>query len=265
MITPNSPVSRNVNIKTDATSLAKAIRRVCVDKPSSPVRMLLRTEGISIWTHDLAKTMNIFLTDSVVDGLKVKEDCILLFSPDDFSDLLSTKFRGQEIQIQTKANEPIKIRNLNGSSVVYHPADEGDCAMVPDRWFMDKDAKGWIKIPQKNNESCTSKITISRESLKQGLVDMKVANAPYVVFNFGNTKSICTSGHWAAKANQSHSVIEAELEGEEVEIGLSNSLEKLLSICNGNTFIIYKHRDVPFVIIECSDMRLIIAENRRDA
>tara|TARA_R110002050_G_scaffold7274_2_gene28428 strand:+ start:33946 stop:34743 length:798 start_codon:yes stop_codon:yes gene_type:complete len=265
MITPNTSVNRNVNIQTDATSLAKAIRRVCVDKPSSPVRMLLRNEGISIWTHDMAKTMNIFLTDSEVDELKVKNDCILLISPDDFSDLLSTKFRGQQIQIQTKANQPIKIRNQTGSSVIYHPADEGDCAMVPDRWYMEKDDKGWIKIPQKNNESCTSKITISRASLKQGLIDMKVANAPYIVFNFSTTKSTCSSGHWASKANQSHSVIEAEVEGEDVEIGLSNSLEKLLSICNGDSFTIHKHKDVPFVTIECSDMRIIIAENRRDA
>tara|TARA_R110000851_G_scaffold108116_9_gene229036 strand:+ start:8041 stop:8838 length:798 start_codon:yes stop_codon:yes gene_type:complete len=264
MITPNSHVSRNAIIRVSASSLSKTLKRIVMDKPANPVRMLLTDDGVSIWTHDISGTMNLLLTDSKVDDLKVKEPCVLLISPDAFSDLLNTKFGNEIVQITTDANKPIEIKNRNGSRTVYHPADEDDCATVPDRWVMPKDKKGWVKIPQKDNEVCTTRITISRDSLSQGLVDMKVAKAPYIVFSFDKKSSTCSSGHWGAKNNQSYSSIEAEVEGEKVEINLSEILAGILSRCEGNTFVINKHKDVPFIVIECGDTTLIVAETIRE-
>jgi hypothetical protein len=87
MMTPNSEVSRTVTARANASSLSKALKRVVLDKPSSPVRMLLTDDGMSVWTHDISNTMNLLITNSKIDDLKVKEPCVLLLDPDGFSDL----------------------------------------------------------------------------------------------------------------------------------------------------------------------------------
>ena len=267
MITPNSHVSRNVKVRVSAAALAKTLKRIVMDKPASPVRMLLTDDGISIWTHDISNTMNLLLTNSKVDNLKVKEPCVLLIPPDSFADLLSTKFGNEIVEITTSANKPIVIENKGGSKTIFHPADEDDCAIIPDRWVMPKNKKGWIKIPQKNNEVCTTKITISRETFSQGLIDMKVANAPYVVFSFSNKKggvSTCASGHWGAKSNQSYSPIVAQVEGESVDINLAEILGGIISRCDGDIFTLHKHKEVPFIVIECGDTVIIAAETMKE-
>ena len=265
MPTPNSSVSRTANIRVDASALSKALTRVQLDNPCNPVKVLFTNDGISIWTHDQAKTMNVFLTESKIDDLKVKTDCVLLINPQDFANLLSTKFGGDKVLINTKANAPIIVKNKAGASVTYHPADEDDCAMVPDRWVLPKDKSGWIQIPQKNNEVCTSRITVSRAVLEQGSTDMKVANAPYVVFAFDPSDSTCQSGHWGSKTNQALTKVEAQVEGESVEIGFTNILDKALKITEGESFVLHKHKDVPFTVIENGDMTIIAAETRKEA
>ena len=265
MITPNSIVSRKVVARASASSLSKALKRVVMDKPASPVRVLLTDDGMSVWTHDISNTMNLLITNADIDDLKVKEPCVLLIDPEGFSDLLNTKFGNQVVQISTDANKPIVIQNKAGSKSVFHSADEDDCAIVPDRWLMPKDKKGWIQFPQQDNETATTRITITRDSLSQGIVDMKVAKTPYISFNYDKKKSLCEAGHWGSKTNQSSTPIEAVVEGEKIEIHLAEILASVLARCDDDSFIIHKHKEVPFIVIENGDAIVVVAETLREA
>jgi hypothetical protein len=220
---------------------------------------------MSVWTHDLAKTVQVLITESECAGLKVKEPCVLLIDPDPFANLLDHKFRGEMVQITTKANRPIIIKNRTGAKSIFHPADEDDCFMIPDRWLLPKDKDGWFLLPMKDNEVCTTKVTIDRINLLDGITDMKVANAPYVVFKFDPSKSSCSSGHWGTKTNQSHTNIKATVEGETVEVVFTESLGIVLSHTNEDTFVLYKHKDIPFVVIENGDTTIIATEAQRES
>lgn len=264
MLTPNSEVSRTASIRISANECADILRRVVLDKPSNPVRVLFTDEGVSVWTHDLAKTIQVLITDADV-ALKVKEPCVLLIDPEPFANLLDKKFSGEMVQITTKANRPIVIKNRAGAKSVFHPADEDDCFLIPDRWLLPKNDDGWFILPMKDNEVCTTKVTIDRHSLANGMTDMKVANAPYVVFNFGPKKSSCSSGHWGTKTNQSHTNIKATVEGDETEVVFTESLGVVLSHTDEDTFVLYKHKDIPFVVVESGDTTIIATEAQRES
>lgn len=271
MTTPNSPVSRTVKVMVRANSLAKQLTRVALDTPSQPVRVLFTKEGMSVWTHDLTKTMHVFLTHAPLEDYKRKEDCIMLVNPKEFADLLSTKFRDQQVRISTEAHKPITIQEKTTKQfvgrVVYHSADEDDCAIVPDRWQMpeSRTKPGWKSIPQQGGETCTTRIEISRCELVKGVVDMQVANAPYCQFVFTPKVSFVGSGHWGSKTNSSQSVIECKVEGHKnTEIGLTNTLTQVLSMTEGDDFILHKHKATPFVIMECGDMECVVAETTKE-
>ena len=219
---------------------------------------------MSVWTHDLAKTIQVLITKANV-ALKVKEPCVLLIDPLPFANLLDNKFSGEMVQITTKANRPIVIKNRVGAKSVFHPADEDDCFLIPDRWLLPKNSDGWFTLPMKDNEVCTTKVTIDRGELSGGLTDMKVANAPYVVFNFNPSKSSCSSGHWGTKTNQSHTNIKATVEGDAAEVVFTESLGVILSHMDEDTFVIYKHKDIPFVVIENGDTTIIATEAQRES
>ena len=265
MVTPNSPVSRNAQIRVQSSALADILSRVTLDKPSGAIRILFKKSGsVSIWTHDIAKTVQMLVTDLEIPDIKVKEDCVLLIEPDSFANLLLSKYVDQNVQITTSANNAIVIKDQQGSEVVFHPADESDCQIVPDRWIMPKDSDGWIQIPQKDNETCTSRITISRNDLAKGVIDMKVANAPYVVFSFGSKKSSCRSGHWGVKSNQSQTQITANVEGDDIDVVFTDNLSGILSKAIGDAFTIQKHSEVPFVIMECGAIRFVASEAQKE-
>lgn len=264
MLTPNSDVSRNATIRANASSLAQALQRTVVEKNGNPVRVLFTDDGMSVWTHDIGKTMQVLITNAKVDSLKVKEPCVLLINADEFSNLLSRKFGDSLVQITTKPNEPINITTKDGGNALYHPADEDDCAIVPDRWKMPKNSAGWIELPQKDNEVCTSRITLSKAALEQGMVDMQVASAPYVVFSFSSKGSRTSSGHWGTKTNQSHTPISATVEGEDVEIGLAGLLKTIVSKLTTDEVVIHKHKDVPFIVMENDDTTIVAAETIKE-
>ena len=268
MITPNSPVSRSAQIRVKASSLADILSRVTLDKPSGAIKILFKKSGsVSVWTHDISKTIQMIVTDLEIPDMKVKEDCILLIEPDGFSNLLQSKYADQTVQITTSANQPIVIKDQNGSQVVFHPADEGDCQIIPDRWIMPKNSDGWIQIPQKDMEPCTSRITISRSELSKGVIDMKVANAPYVVFHFDSEKhdlSSCRSGHWGSKTNQSQTRLTAKVEGDPTDVVFTEILSGILSRSVGDSFVIQKHSEIPFVIIESGPIRFVASEAQKE-
>ena len=264
MLTPNSEVSRTASIRISANECADILRRVILDKPSNPVRVLFTDDGVSVWTHDLAKTIQVLITNADV-ALKVKEPCVLLIDPEPFANLLESKFGGEMVQITTKANQPIIIKNRAGAKSVFHPADEDDCFLIPDRWLLPKNGDGWFIIPMKDNAVCTTRATLSRDALASGLTDMKVAKAPYVVFDFSESGSSCSSGHWGTKTNQSHTNIQSVVEGESVEVVFTESLGVILSHMVEDTFRISKHKDIPFVVVENGDTTIIATEAQRES
>tara|TARA_R110000824_G_scaffold38186_1_gene116950 strand:- start:132 stop:932 length:801 start_codon:yes stop_codon:yes gene_type:complete len=264
VLTPNSEVSRTANIRASASDLAAALNRASLDKPSNPVRVLFTEDGVSIWTHDLAKTVQVLVTDSQVDSLKVKEPCVLLVDPGSLSQLLSTKFGNSIVKITTEAHAPITIRDKTGNQVVFHPADEDDCFSIPDHWVLPKNGDGWFTLPMKDDEVCSTRITIEKDQLLKGITDMKVAGAPYVVFNFEETKSSCGSGQWGSKTNQSHSPIIATVEGEKAEICFTDNLADIVKKLDGGTFELQKHTELPFVVITGNSTTIVATEAVRE-
>ena len=265
MTTPNSAVSRSAQIRVQASVLADILSRLTLDKPSGAIKILFKKSGsVSVWTHDIAKTVQMIMTDQTISDMKVKEDCVLLIEPDSFANLLQSKYADQIVQITTSANQPIVIKDQQGSEVVFHPADESDCQIVPDRWIMPTGSSGWIRIPSKNNEPCTSRITISRNDLAKGMIDMKVANAPYVVFSFTKKTNTCRSGHWGTKSNQSETRITAKLEGKDTDVVFTENLNGILSKSIGDAFTIQKHSELPFVIVECGAIRFVASEAQKE-
>ena len=271
MTTPNSHVSRTVAIKVGASSLAVQLDRVALDSPSEPVKALFTDAGMSVWTHDLAKTMHVFLTNAPLEKFKVKEPCVLLINPREFADLLRLKFGDSQVSITTKANEVITLKDKENNRASYYPADEDDCAIVPDRWEMPQSAskKGWRVIPQHGHELCSMRVHIQREYLTRGVVDMEVAKAPYCEFHFSPSGGgTVTSGHWGSKTNQSHSPIQCRVEVSDPTythgvVALTNTLTQVLNRSIGDDFILHKHKDTPFVIIEVGDMVCVVAETTK--
>lgn len=271
MLTPNNDVSRTVQLRVSAKSLANQLRRVCLDTPPQPVRVLFTDAGMSVWTYDLAKTMHVFLTDAPLVDYKVKEPCVLLVNPKEFSDTLALKFKDSQVLIKTQANQEIIIQDKGGNSSVIYPADEDDCAMAPDHWQVpDSDAHpGWKHISQKN-EVCTTKVEMSRSELVKAMVDMQVASAPYCEFTFADKdKATVISGHWTSKTNRSTSKLDCVTThrvGGSLNVGLTDdTLTRLLSITTGDSFIFHKHKDAPFVVVECGDMVMTLAETQKGA
>jgi len=268
MLTPNTHVSRTVRLRVSAKSLANQLRRVCLDTPPQPVRVLFTDAGMSVWTHDLAKTMHVFLSDAPLVDYKVKEPCVLLVNPKEFSDTLALKFKDSQVQIRTEANQEITINDKVGNSSVIYPADEDDCAIVPDHWQIpDSDTKeGWKHIPQKG-EDCTTRVEMSRSELVKAMVDMQVASAPYCEFAFADKhRTVATSGHWTSKTNRSMSKLDCTTLGSSVSVGLTDdSLTRLLSITTSDDFVFHKHIETPFVVAECGDMVVTLAETQKGA
>ena len=129
---------------------------------------------------------------------------------------------------------------------------------------MPKDSKGWFLVPMKNNEPCTTRVTVSKEEMSRGLVDMLVAGAPYVSFDFQPGGSTCASGHWGAKGNRASSPIDAKVEGSGITLNFTENLGGIISRMDGNTFVVQKHHDTPFVIIESGSTVVVATEAQRE-
>ena len=250
-------------MRVGAASLAGLMEKVCADSPPNPVRVLFTEDGASVWTHDMAKTVQILATDYPLEGLKVKKPCLVLVDPRSFGELLATKFTGA-VQITTKAGEPIIIKEKGGANVVYHPADEDDCHCVPDHWVMPSDSDGWIVFTMFDEEKATTRVTISRDELHRGIIDMQVAKAPYVVFEFGGAGSTCASGHWGSKTNRSHSTVEARVEGDDCAVCFTENLGMLITKFTSETVVLQKHERAPFVVIQSGAITMVASEAQRE-
>ncbi len=263
-LTPNSEVARKVNARVDAAALSGVLSRVVLDNPPAPVRVLLTDDGLSVWTHDNAKTLQVLLTETSVADLKVDEPCVLLIEPKSFSDLLRAKFGDRTVKITTDASEPITIKSKDGATAVYHAADEDDCNIVPDHWVLPSDDDGRRVFPMFDSEAATTVVTTLRSELQRGLTDMKVAKAPYVVFSFKGAGSTCESGHWGSKTNRSSSPIAADVDGADVEICFTDRLAAVLASLDGESITLQKHEKGQFVILEGTSVTVVATEAVRE-
>ncbi len=263
-LTPNSPVSREGIVRAESSSLSTALRRAVLDNPSNPVKALFTNDGLSIWTHDIAKTVQLIMTNSTITGLKVKNPVIMLLDPESMASLLDTKFPGEMVKLECKPNSPITVTSRSGGNVVYHPADEDDCFIVPDHWIMPKDSDGWFTIPMKNGEKCTTRVTLSKQEMQNGIVDMTVAGAPYVSFDFNVNGSTCESGHWGSKTNRSMTPINAVVEGPAISLNFTENLGGILGRLDGENYVVQKHSETPFTIIESGSTVVVATEAQRE-
>lgn len=258
-LTPNSDVSRTVQARFHAGDFSNIMGSLVMDGMNqSPVRILMTDEGISVWTHDNAKTLQALLTERPVADLKVKEPCVLLVEPKSFSDLLTAKFGSKEVRVSTEAGKPIVIDAKGGATATYHAPDEDDCNMVPDHWILPTSDKGERLFPMFDDEPATSVVEITRSELNRGLIDMKVSKAPYVVFKFPENR--CESGHWGAKSNKSSTPVLATLTGEAVEVSFTQNLATILSLLDGDSITIHKHEKGGFAVLEGATTTVVATE-----
>ena len=82
------------------------------------------------------------------------------------------------------------------------PADEDDCMTIPDRNILPI-ADDKRLFPMFENEPATSEAVFTNAELTKANMEMKTANAPYVVMTF-NTESEARSGHWNGKTTRSN-------------------------------------------------------------
>lgn len=254
-LTPNdTSISRKVNVRVRANCLADLCDTVTIENPPQPIRLVITEDGGTIWTHDTSRTAQVLVNDYPLAGLRIKEPCVLLVQPRQFSELLRAKFKDEAVEIETDKAEPITIKSKSGASVVYHAADEDDTATVPDHWILPVDGDGNRVFPMFDNEPATSKILIDTDEVKRGLLDMRIANAPYVEFNFSDSGSFAQSGHWGAKTNQSRTPITADIDGEACTVNFTENLADIISRFKGSTQVeIQRHNKGGLFVISSAD------------
>lgn len=253
--TPNdASLSRKVSVRVRANCLADLCDTVTIENPPQPVRLVISEDGGTIWTHDTSRTAQVLVNDYPLAGLRIKEPCVLLVQPRQFSELLRAKFKDEAVEIETDSTKPIHIKAKSGASVVYHAADEDDCATVPDHWILPVDDDGNRVFPMFDDEPATSKIVVDTDEIKRGLLDMRIANAPYVEFVFADAGSYAQSGHWGAKTNQSKTPITADIEGDDCVVCFTENLADIISRFKGSTQVeIQRHNKGGLFVISAAD------------
>ena len=95
---------------------------------------------------------------------------------------------------------------------------------------------------------------IDTDEIKRGLLDMRIANAPYVEFNFSDSGSFAQSGHWGAKTNQSKTPVTADIEGEDCVVCFTENLADIISRFKGSTQVeIQRHKKGGLFVISAAD------------
>jgi len=271
MNTPNQNYEAELDVRVDSTSLAEALDVVALDSPAVPVKCVFDNDGMTVWTHDSARTIQVCVdTFPLKDYRTVKGNCAVVVNPDTMSTLLKSKFTGT-VELSAEDSK-VNIRSKGGSRVSYFAADEDECNTIPDHWRLGAD-DGWVTFPMLDNKRATTRAMVSVDELSAGLVDMKVSGAPYVVFtlNPGDSPSFCRSGHWGAKSTDSLTIVEADVEGETIEVCFTTALQSVLQRFPGSSKVmIQKHEDAPFFVMHSlpgsdGDIQVVATEAVREA
>lgn len=249
MASPNNAYDGELNIRVDSSSLADALDIVSLDSPAVPVKVVFDSDGMSVWTHDSARTVQVCMDGVPLKDYKADEPCSVVVNPDTMSTLLKAKF-SSTVELKNDSSQ-VSIRDKDGSRVSYYAADEDECNTIPDHWRLGTD-EGWLTFPMLDNQRATTRVLVSLDELRQGLVDMKVSGAPYVVFTFnpGDSPSFCRSGHWGAKSTDSLTIVQADVEGEQAEVCFTTALASVLSrFPSSGKVMLQKHKDAPFFVM----------------
>ncbi len=250
MVSPNQPTEDETKLRIDSGAFAAALDVVSLDSPAVPVKILFEGENMSVWTHDSARTIQVMMDDYPVKDLDAKDKASLIVNPDSMSQLLKAKFNGT-IEVTRNSDSRVNLRSSNGSSVSVTSSAEDECNTIPDHWRLGMD-EGWVTFPMLENAKATTRALVSVDELRKGLVDMKISGAPYAVFrlNGGEKPSFCQSGHWQSKATTSVTIIEADVEGESIEVCFTTALASILSRFPGSEKVmLQKHTDAPFFVV----------------
>ena len=190
-----------------------------------------------------------FINRYPIEGLKVKQPCVIVCNPQELCNLVRSKSRGDTVRLTTEANEPIVISTKSNGGAEIMPADEEDCMTIPDRNVLPtKD--GHLVFPMFDNEVATSEAVIDKSVLMSCAMEMKVANAPYVVMTL-DKKSEVRAGHWGAKTTRSWTPIEATFTGEPFTVAFTDTIQTILSLLTAsNDLKVSKHTKGQFVAIE---------------
>jgi hypothetical protein len=211
-MTPNSKVSRSAMIECSGRDMANFLSTVAMDSPAMPVKILFENEGVSCWTLNASKTVMLMLNRWSLDGLKVKQPCVIVCDPKEMADVIRAKSKGEMIRIKAEANAPIQIicKGRGGAEVM--PADEEDCFLIPDRHQLPVSDDGKRMFPMFDMEHATWEATLSPSELRVAMAEMSTAKSEYVVITFDN-KSEARAGHWSGKTTRSWSPITATTTG----------------------------------------------------
>jgi hypothetical protein len=253
MLTPNSQVSRTARIEADGPALAAFFARLAMDNPAVPVKVLFEPKGASCWTMNAGKTLMVLLDRWAIDGLKVKEPCVIVCNPKELSDLIRAKSRGGAVRLTTAANEPIAITTKDHGGAEVMPADEDDCLTIPDRNVLPYEPNtGQRLFPMFDNEPPTYTATLVLSELTKASMEMQTANAPYVSVSF-DAKSEARAGHWSGKTTRSWSPLDViSRTGGPFTVSFTDTLKSLISVLNGATdpLRVSKHHKGHFLVVE---------------
>ncbi len=104
----------------------------------------------------------------------------------------------------------------------------------------------------------------TKQEMQNGIVDMTVAGAPYVSFDFNQNGSTCESGHWGSKTNRSMTPINATVEGPAISLNFTENLGGILGRLDGENYVVQKHSETPFTIIESGSTVVVATEAQRE-
>lgn len=253
-LTPNSRVSRTVRVEVNGVAMAQFLESIAMDKPAVPVRILFQSSGVSSWSLNAGKTLMLRLDSWPLDGLKVREPCVMVCDPKEMAGIIRAKCGDGNIRITADANTPISIKTKGRGGAEVMPADEDDCQTIPDRNILPHNSDGEIVFPMFENEPASSSAILSKSELRIAMSEMTTANAPYVVITFDN-KSEARSGHWNGKTTRSWSPMDAKIKGESFTTSFTDTLNTIVSRFHNSTtqLRISKHKKGQFVVIETTD------------
>ena len=113
MASPNQPYEAELAVRVDSSSLAGALDVVALDSPAVPVKVVFGADGMTVWTHDSARTIQVCMDTFPLKDYKADETCSAVVNPDTMSSLLKSKFNGT-IELSAEDSK-ISIRDKGGS------------------------------------------------------------------------------------------------------------------------------------------------------
>lgn len=197
----------------------------------------------------------------------------LILEPADILKRIGAKYSDSStINIVAKENQKILISDDKGNSNKITPLDKTQVTIQKismtlhindDGWFCWKTKKdGAFTQDEKGNQLYTqaaTKIKIDAKELQKAILDMSSTDCDYTQFHFSKDGSYSQSGHLGkAKSNyESKTMLEAEIEGDDLEITLQSVFVDLIKMLNGNIEIFGTPKTPAIIIVKKLDYGIL--------